>query len=221
MPQIRHEDQKKQPTFALPAPPAPRPEYPVRGGPLSKLGGLGRLDLNEYPAVESFQIMFNLLLVNSTALPAGRRITGSRITVDGKYASETQGALERLITWYVREGMCTDTSAANARANGPNGVRGCLIGRQTAENIGSANAWVDQLQQAWREWKIAIGAIDVGDGGGGTVTPPPSGGGGGGGGGGTPTPRSTTKKAGWFGGLLIGLDALVGSVLAASSKRWK
>ncbi|MBN1773152.1 MAG: hypothetical protein JXB32_17935 [Deltaproteobacteria bacterium] len=211
MPQIRHEDQKKQPTFALPKAPAPAPAYPVRGGPLSKLGAL-----TEYAWVRAFQITFNAIWVNSQVLPAGRRITGTRIKVDGKYASETQGALERLVTWLVREGECTGTSRAEARSNGPNGVAGCL------RAIGTSDAQIAEMQTAWREWKGLADVPAAGGGSGDGTTPPSDGGGdGGGSGGGIPTPRRTAKKAGWFGGLLIGLDALVGSVLAASSKRWK
>jgi hypothetical protein len=83
---------------------------------------------------------------------------------DGVYAGKTDSMALSWIDWMVRTGQCSGTSRAEWTRNGPNAGRACMLAH------GFSGAAVDQIQEAWREWKAAPSGGD-GGGGGGPVDP--------------------------------------------------
>lgn len=123
----------------------------------SALGALG--DLRSYPEVLAFQMTYNLARLSSQSLPADQRITGGAITEDGIYASETDTALQKYITYLVRRGHtgCGSVTSSEVRNIGPGAVRQCLVA------TGMSDAAVSVMQRARDEWKAASAEHPGGD----------------------------------------------------------
>lgn len=67
--------------------------------------------------------------------------------VDRKYGDNTHNFALNWIDWTVRQGFCSETSRTEWSRNGPNAARSCLM------NYGFTSAEVDELQQAWNEYR--------------------------------------------------------------------
>jgi hypothetical protein len=128
-------------------------------------GGFGRMaSLTSYPYVRNFQdrMVYDQSFARTTGAPSFTGSLGSD-GADGRYGDSTHNMALNWIDWMVRTGQCSGTSRTEWVRNGPNAGRTCM----TAHGFNSAS--VDQLQQAWNEWKTA--SASGGGGGGGSVDP--------------------------------------------------
>jgi hypothetical protein len=106
--------------------------------------------LTVYPYVKIFQdrMVYDQNFARSTGAMSFSGSLGSGGS-DGKYGDDTHNMALNWIDWMVRKGECAGTSRSEWTRNGPNAARDCIMAH------GGSVAMMDQLQQAWREWKAS------------------------------------------------------------------
>jgi len=118
------------------------------GSPGIGISGLGSLNSYPYVTVLQDRMVYDQ---NFARTSGGLTFAGSLGSSgsDGVYGDSTHNMALNWIDWMVRTGQCTGTDRAEWTRNGPNAGRACMLAH------GFSSAAVDQIQQAWREWKSA------------------------------------------------------------------
>jgi hypothetical protein len=120
-----------------------------RGG--RGLRGLGALDLVSHAEVETFQREYNVFYRWVNAYTS-TKMTGGEIDEDGKYASQTHGAVLKLVSRQKRIGKCASAATVLVNSAGPNSAIDCINDAFSSRGVTISGV---ALQSAWTEWKEA------------------------------------------------------------------
>ena len=168
------------------------------------LRGPGDLELVAHADVETFQREYNVFYrwVNAYTTT---KLTGVEIDEDGKYASQTHGAILKLVARQKRIGKCAGAATVMVNSAGPNSAIDCINDAFSSRGVTISGMG---LQGAWTEWKEARRAAT----GGGAADPDPE----------PPIPPEDAapgaKDAGWSTGTWVAV--IGGSVAVAALVAW-
>lgn len=129
------------------------------------------MTIKAYPSVEKVQTGINRYRTIAAALLAGTPTMSPLgitrdLVVDGKWGGKTEAAAEKLVTFGARAGIaaCVSTSGNELGRVGPRGVGGCFMGMMLLSGSPLMTSELDELQNAWAEYKGAVVQAAVGGG---------------------------------------------------------